>query len=381
MPRIAFNATFWGQEGTGSGQYLHHLLTALARVAPEHKLIPLLPAYNHDGPLDESFPPPIRTPLDDRSENLAKVWFEQCAFPRVSRRLGADLAHVPYFAPPMQPRVPLVVTIHDLIPLLLPEYADSRAVRSYMRLVSACARRADMVLTDSKASAKDIQRLLHIPEERLRITYLAAEPTYRPLPLSERQVVLDRLGITGRYLLYLGGFDCRKNVIGLLHAFAQARKKLPAVTLAVGGRLPAHDTPFMPDPRPIAEALELGDSVRFLGWIEEADKPALYSGAVAFCFPSYYEGFGLPVLEAISCGTPAICGVGSSLEEIAGPGGLCVPADDIDALATAMERLCQDTALRDTLSSASLAHAAGFSWDRTAAETLAAYDAVLARRR
>lgn len=378
--RIAFNATFWGQEGTGSGQYLHHLLEALRRVAPEHDLLSLRPAYNAAMTCPEDAPELLPTPLDGRSENLAKVWFEQRAFPRASHRRGADLAHVPFFGPPWRSHEPLVVTIHDLIPLMLPEYAGSRAVRLYMRLVSSCARRADMVLTDSTASARDIRRLLRIPDERLRITYLAAEDTYRPVPPTERASVLSRLGLDVPYLLYLGGFDCRKNVIGLLQAFAQARGRISEVCLAIAGRLPASDSAFVPDPRPVAEALGLGESVRWLGWVDEDDKPALYSGATAFCFPSHYEGFGLPVLEAISCGTPAIVGGGSSLDEIAGPGGLVVSPDDLDALAEAMVALCRDAALRQELASAGLGHAAGFSWERTAQETLDAYDAVMARR-
>jgi len=378
--RIAFNATFWGQEGTGSGQYLHHLLDALRRVAPEHELLTLRPAYNAAHTSPGSAQALLPTPIDGCGENLAKVWFEQRAFPKASHRRGADLAHVPYFGPPWRSRVPVVVTIHDLIPLLLPEYAESRAVRLYMRMVSDCARRADMVLTDSQASARDIQRLLRIPNERLRITYLAAEDAYRPVPTVECTPILERLRLDGPYLLYLGGFDCRKNVIGLLHAFAQARERLPEVCLAIAGRLPERDSAFAPDPRPVAEALGLGDRVRWLGWVEEGDKPALYSGAIAFVFPSYYEGFGLPVLDAISCGTPAIVGGGSSLDEIAGGGGLVVSPDDFDALAEAMVALCRDGVLRQELSKAGLRHAASFSWERTAQETLNAYDAVMARR-
>jgi len=378
--RIAFNATFWGQEGTGSGQYLHHLLDALRRVAPEHALLPLRPAYNAAPTLPEDASEALSTPLDGRSDHLAKVWFEQRAFPRASHRRGADLAHVPYFAPPWRSHEPVVVTIHDLIPLLLPEYAESRAVRLYMRLVSACARRADMVLTDSMASARDIQRLLCIPDERLRITYLAADDAYRPVSLGERASALSRFGLEGRYLLYLGGFDCRKNVIGLLQAFAQARERISEVCLAIAGRLPAHDSAFAPDPRPVAEALGLGERVRWLGWVDENDKPTLYSGATAFVFPSAYEGFGLPVLEAISCGTPAIVGGGSSLDEIAGPGAIVVSPDDRDALAEAMVALCQDASLRQELASAGLCHAAAFSWERTAQETLDAYETALVRR-
>ena len=376
--RIAYSGTFWSMATTGSGQYLHHLLRALRQVAPQHEQVLLLPDFMSLSSLPEEVESArVATPLDRHNEDLAKVWYEQIALPRACRRQRVDLAHIPYFAPPMFSRSPTVVTIHDLIPLLLPDYCNTRAVRAYTRLVSRTARRADMILTDSQASASDIQRLLGIPDERLRITYLAADEQYRPVPRAACQELQRRLGVQAPYLLYLGGFDCRKNVIGLLHALALCRERLSDVSLVIAGKLPEVDTPFAADPRPVADELGLSDSVTFTGWVEETDKPALYSGALAFVFPSYYEGFGLPVLEAISCGTPAIVGSGSSLEEIAGPGGLMVPPDDIEALAEAMVRVAQDALLRRELAEKGLQHAARFSWHKTAEQTLAAYETVL----
>jgi len=374
--RIGLSGTFWGLETTGSGQYLRHLLQALGSLAPAEELTLFLPRYRGDqGPSQGASwrTCSLRTPFDGLDENLAKVWFEQCSFPRASARLGLDVAHVPYFAPPLWPRVPTVVTIHDLIPLILPEYRGSPWVRGYMRLVSRAAREAALVLTDSRASARDILRLLHIPPERLRVIYLAADARYRPLAPAAWQPTCARLGLPPRYLLYLGGFDRRKNVAVLLEAFALARKSLGGVPLVVAGRLPARDSAFAPDPRPIAGRLGLGEGVHYTGWVAEEDKPALYAGAVAFLFPSSYEGFGLPVLEAISCGTPAIVGGGSSLEEIAGPGGLVVPPGEATALAEAMVRLVEGPALREELSAKGREHARGFSWLQTARQTLAAY--------
>jgi glycosyltransferase involved in cell wall biosynthesis len=304
---------------------------------------------------------------------MAKLCFEQVTFPRACRRLAVDVAHVPYFAPPLCPTVPTVVTIHDLIPLILPEYRGSLAVRAYMRLVSRAARRTTLVLTDSHASARDIQRLLHIPEGRLRVIYLAASQAYRPLTAEERAPVLARLQVPSRYLLYLGGFDRRKNVVGLLHAYARARERLGGLPLVIAGKLPQHDSAFAPDPRAVADQLGLGESIRYTGWVAEEDKPALYAGALAFVFPSTYEGFGLPVLEALSCGTPAIVSGGSSLEEVAGPGGIVVSPGDVEALAQALVDLACDDAARREHSEQGLRHAQTFSWQRTAQETRAAY--------
>ena len=377
--RVGVSGTFWNMEATGSGQYLRHLLTALASSMSPDECTLFFPSYLAQPPT-AGVPWPVSllsSPFDGHHRKLAKVWFEQVAYPRACRRAGVHIAHVPYFAPPLFPTVPTVVTIHDLIPLILPEYRATRYWRGYMRLVSTAARRAALVLTDSKASARDIRRLLGIPSERIRVIYLASHPRYRPLAESERQPVLERLQLPPRYLLYLGGFDRRKNVIALLRAFARARGELGEVSLVIAGRLPREDSAFAPDPRKESARPGLGDAVCYTGWVEEGDKPALYAGALAFVFPSLYEGFGLPVLESISCGTPVIVGQGSSLEEVAGPGGLAVPPGDVGRLADALVRLVSSPQLRERLSLGGLEHASRFSWRETARRTLAAYRWVL----
>jgi glycosyltransferase involved in cell wall biosynthesis len=206
--------------------------------------------------------------------------------------------------------------------------------------------------------------------------FLAAENGFQPV---HDPTVLDRArkkyGLPSRYLLYLGGFDVRKNVPGILRAFARlaASGTCADLRLAVAGVLPRQDTAFFPDPQRLAVELGIRERVHFAGWVDQEDKPALYSAAVAVLFPSHYEGFGLPPLEAMTCGTPAIVSDRSSLPEVVGDGGLCVDADDLDALAGAMERVACDAALRAELSAAALTQARRFSWRRTAHETMAAY--------
>jgi glycosyltransferase involved in cell wall biosynthesis len=381
MTKIGLNGSFWGLDTTGSGQYVAHLLRALTSLSLSNDFTLFVPPDREHPEPDAGAPwalCTLPTPLDRRNANLAKLWFEQIAFPRACRRAGIDLAHVPYFAPPLCPALPTVVTIHDLIPLLLPEYRGSRWVQGYMRLVSAAAHRAALVLTDSQASARDIARLLRIPQRRIRVIYLAADSIYHPLVPQECQPVWERLRLPARYLLYLGGFDCRKNVAGLLRAFALTRRQLRDVRLVIAGKLPAEDSAFSPDPRRIARELGLDAAVRFTGWVAEEDKPALYAGAIGFVFPSYYEGFGLPVLEALSCGTPAIVGTGSSLLEIAGLGSLAVSPGDSAALGDALIALTQQPDLRASLAANGLRQAATFSWQKTARLTLDAYREALA---
>ncbi len=376
--RVAINASFWGQETAGSGQYLHHLVDALLALddAPEIVLCGppglraarLLPA----GVAWRDVP---ASPWRRLGSNLEKVWFEQVSYPRAAQALAAAVSHVPYFASPAAPTTPTVVTIHDLIPLLLPAYRGSAAVRAYMQLVARSARRATLVLTDAEATRPDIVRHLGIPPERVRAVPLAASPAYRPLEDREALAALRaRYGLGESFLLYLGAYDERRNLATLFRALAAAREREPALPpLALAGVLPARDTAFAPDPRRLAAEAGASAGVQFLGCVPEGDKPALYSAALAFLFPSRYEGFGLPVLEALACGTPVVAANATTLPEVAGPGALLVDPGDVAGWAAAITRVATDPSLRSELRAAGLAHAARFSWQRTARETVAAY--------
>jgi glycosyltransferase involved in cell wall biosynthesis len=269
--------------------------------------------------------------------------------------------------------------------MLLPAYRGSMLVRLYTLLVAIAAKRADIVLTDSQASKWDIVHLLDIPSERVRVIYLAADDIYQPI-LDDRRLsaTCQKYGLPESYLLYLGGFDQRKNVPTLLKAFAQLAKDSRAF-LVVAGRLPeygldlaiqAERSDFFPDPRLIVQELGIEERVVFTGWVPEEDKPALYSGARALVFPSLYEGFGLPPLEALACGTPVIASNRGSLPEIVGDGGLLLEPDDVEGLAGAMEKLLNDESLWGDLREKGLAHAARFSWEKTARETLAVYQEI-----
>ena len=385
--QIGINAWFLRQEATGSGQYLRHLLREFAAKDDSHQYTLFLnPAQPGSTPLLELGPGRFRqatlvTPFDGRSTNLAKLWFEQVAVPRATRRLGLDVLHVPYWGSPLRPTTPTVVTAHDIIPLLLPAYRGGALVRAYTRLVAAAARRVDFVLTDSVASQQDIVRHLGIPACRVRAIHLAADDRFRPLTDPASLAALrQRYSLPGRYLLYLGGFDRRKNVPLLVQAFGQLLSGQGEARLIVAGRLPGKDTALFPDPQRIVRQLDIEEAVRFIGWVPDEDKPALYAGAVAFVFPSRYEGFGLPPLEAMACGTPAIGCAAASLPEVIGDGGLLVAPGDINGLAKAMSRLWNDADLRATLRQRALAHAARFRWTKAARETLQVYELLGAGR-
>ena len=380
MPvKIALNAWFVDQPATGSGQYLTHLLAEYVAGHGDHRYLLCIPRSR---PAAEAGLPGVSeltsprfegralsTPFDGRHQHLAKLWFEQVSFPRACRRWGADVIHVPYWAAPLVAHAPVVVTVHDLIPALLPAYRGGGLGKWYTRLVSLSARRAALVLTDSQAARMDIVQHLHAAPDRVEVIYLAADGRYRVEPDSEAQrAVRLRYGLPPRYLLYMGGFDVRKNVTSVVKAFAQA--DIPHVELVVAGKLPPVDTPFTPDPRRVAQEMGVGDRVCFPGWVDEHDAPAVYRGAIAFVFPSLYEGFGLPPLEAMSCGTPVIVSDQSSLPEIVSDGGLCVDPRDVTALSQAMRAVALDEALRERLADAARTRARSFSWRQTAQATL-----------
>lgn len=311
---ILINGWFWGQSTAGSGQYLHRLVEHLARIETGTRFTLLTPEQRDwglaTGDWDAQSPiPNLQSPIPSLPRQLAKLYWEQIAIPVAAKRLGADLLFVPYWAAPFWQPVPTVVTVHDLIPLLLPVYRGDLLNRLYTGLVSLTARRAAAIITVSHAGARDVTTHLSIPSTRIFPVHhgpnmAKAEPYDRPTP----DVIRAKYGLPLRYFLYLGGFDARKNVEGILAGYRRYLDKGgdPAVKLVLAGKVPERDTDFFPNPRRMAATLNLGEQVHYAGWVDEADKPALYAGATAYLFPSQYEGFGMMLLEAMATGCPVI---------------------------------------------------------------------------
>jgi glycosyltransferase involved in cell wall biosynthesis len=373
--RIAINGWFWDQPRTGSGQYARKLLTHLVQIAPQHEYVLVTPEKSLR---IASSGLPEYEPAVTRKPGFRKLWFEQVTFPRACLRLGVDLAHVPYWGSPLSPTVPTLVTIHDIIPLLLPEYRESLLVRTYTGLVQTAAAKAALVLTDSQASKRDIISHLGLHPDRVRAVYLAAAPSFSPAAQSDDANIRAHYGLPEGYILYLGSFDVRKNLVGLLQTWTFAEGPVGAfMPLVIAGQLPQHSA-FTPDPRWIAQALEIDpQTLLFPGPIAEAHKPAVYRGAVCYCYPSRYEGFGLTPLEALSCGVPVIGSDASSIPEVVGDAGVLVPPDDTRGMAGALIAVATEPETRDDLAARALAQAARFSWEDTARQTLAAYEEAL----
>jgi glycosyltransferase involved in cell wall biosynthesis len=367
--RVALNGWFLDSPATGTGQYLRHLVAAGVKLSQEDGVELALILPRADAIVTSAFC--IARPR--LSGNLAKVEFEQITFPRASRIRHFAVAHVPHFGPPLFPSIPTIVTIHDLIPLVLPQYRGSLAVRMYTQLAAIGARRATVVIADSQASRNDILAHLQIRPERVRVIYLAADAGFRPVrDPQEIARVRIKYQLPEQFILYLGGFDVRKNVRVLTEAFSALQKESAAGwKLVIAGRLPHVNTPFFPDPR-----VGAGTNVQFIGYVAEEDKPALYSSARLLAYPSRYEGFGLPPLEAMACGTPVICAKTGSLPEVVADGGILVNPFDVAAWIQGIRAVLSDNARWSELRARGLAQSNRFSWERAARETLDVYLAV-----
>ncbi len=386
--KIAINALFFRFPTTGSGQYLTHLLKALSEVDGENEYVLLgLDPLSQGHTLNERFRF-VQVPVPNlvrRSLVLEKLLWEQYAAPAGANRVKADLFHVPFFAPPYFSRTPNIATIHDIIPVRLPVYRDSPRMRAYMRLVTRAARKSSLIITVSQHAKKDIIDVLKVPAERIRVTYEAAGDEYKPISDPEtlaRARARYGLSADSRYILYLGGLDHRKNVPLLVRAFAHVYQQGndPTLQLLIAGNPDQKSGPLFPDPRPVAADLGMSGQIIYR-YIEEEDKPAIYSGASLFVYPSYYEGFGLPPLEAMSCGAPVVCSNRTSLPEVVGDAAITFDPDNTGQLVAAMRSVLTDRELEADLRAHSLQQAARFDWRKTAKETLAVYEEVYKRSR
>jgi glycosyltransferase involved in cell wall biosynthesis len=380
--RIVINGWFIDQLHTGSGQYTLQLLKQLPRVAPQHEYALVVPNKSsfkiHDITTDtdlQSLTSSAKSPMS----SFRKLLFEQSIMPRAAQAYEADVLHVPYWAPPLRSSMPIVVTIHDIIPLILPQYRGGALVRAYTQLVSAAARGATLILTDSDASRDDIVEHLRILADRVRTIYLAADPEFTDrLDPIDTTALRKNYDLPEEYVLYLGGCDARKNVETLLQVYTWAQDVLgESYPLVFAGSLPDRHDEFFHDPRVIAKQIEVENVVHFIGRVAEEDKVALYQQARAFLYPTLYEGFGLPALEALACGIPVVGSNASSVPEIVGDAGILVDPKDARAMAGALIAVCTDDPLHDEFSERALKQAAKFSWEKCAHETVEAYESVL----
>jgi len=367
--RIGIEITPLTAAPTGVGYYVRHLLAALLSQQDCSEYVGF--ASGMHVPNITSLPLYYRrVPIPTRL--LYKSW-ENIGLPYVDTLLGGvDVYHAVNYVLPPTKNAKRVLSIHDLCFLRHPEWASPKIVGPFQRTIRKHAHEADTVIACSESTKREIIELLELPEERIRMIHDAADVLFQPVHHDvARKQVADTLNISFPYMLFVGTREPRKNLGTLLEAFAKA--DIPHHLVIAGG-----SGWNSSDLQEQVVRLHLQEKVHFTGYINDRVLfPALYSAATAFVFPSWYEGFGLPVLEAMACGCPVIVSNTTSMPEVGGDAALYAAPEDTDGWANLLEQVSGDDVLRQTMSQKGFERSKRFSWQRCAEETLECYRSVL----
>jgi len=366
-PRIGIDARKLTDFGIGS--YVRHLIEAIARRPEASRYEFRLYVHGEDREalpaLADNF-----SVVEEESPGYSVSELTRFAWRLMRERL--DLFHATHYVIPPLARARAVVTIHDIIHVLYPQFLPNRAALVYARvMIRRALKRADRILTVSYNTKRDLVDYFGIAPARVEVVYNGVSNRFRSdLPLEERKRVAAKYGLPRPYLLFLGGEKPHKNVRNVLRAFAQARREraLPHA-LVLAGPMPKNRSRV----EAVISALELDDRVFRPGIVPESDLPGLFAGADAFLYPTLYEGFGLPVVEAMACGVPVLTSSTSALQEIAGGYAYLVDPMDVDAIARGIVDLATDPSRRTEFADLGKRRARDFSWDRAAEQTLRVY--------
>ncbi|MFN8516395.1 MAG: glycosyltransferase family 1 protein [Chloroflexia bacterium] len=367
--RIAIDAHMVGTGETGNETYVRGLVGGLRELGAGHEYL----LYTPDPALlpQALLGGGVRARRVVPGDNLRRVGW---AMPRAARQDRLDLLHATYTLPPWL-YCPAVVTVHDISYRTHPETFSARDRLLLSLAVPISMRRAARVITVSEAARRDIIRHYRVPAAKVVAIHNGVEPGFRPVvDPAALAAVRARYGLPERYILAVGNLQPRKNVRRLIEAFAalRAARGDDCRLVLVGQPFWRHE-----ELGRVIAARGLGEVVVATGYVPAGDLPAIYSAATVFAYPSLYEGFGLPPLEAMACGTPVVAGNTSALPEVVGEAGLLVDPLDAGAIAAALGRLWDDAALRERLRRAGFARAAGFTWREAARRTLGVYEAAM----
>ncbi len=362
--RIGIDARLVFYSQAGIGQYIIHLVNGLARVDHENEYVLLQSRKDRTSIVEQpnfrrvSLWTPSHHRLERKSLNVELV------------RLGLDILHSPDFIPPDRPRCRSVITVHDLAFLLYPHFLTRESARYYGHIDQA-VRWSDQIIAVSQNTKRDAIQHLGVPEDKITVVYEAANAIFRPIDREEaREQVRRRYGVDGRFLLFVSTIEPRKNVPTLLRALKQLLEcyKEDVHLVLAGGKGWLSEDAFA-----LVEQLKLEKYVHFVGRVSSEDLLYLYNAAELMAHPAFYEGFGLPPLEAMACGLPVIVSNVASLPEVVGDAGLLIDPNNVDELTVSMWRVLNDPEARREMREKGLRQAARFSWERAATETAAIY--------
>jgi glycosyltransferase involved in cell wall biosynthesis len=366
--RIGIDAHALGSGSSGNETYYEQLLRYLAKV----------PGKGHHYTVYYTHPVAARRVPSSEAFHLKRIWpatpFWRVpfSFPLEFRREKLDVFHAQHIIPPFC-KCKAVSTIPDIAHEHFPEFFSKFETLRSKVLIRRSARRADHIITVSEYSKNDIARTYDIDPRKITVTYEGAGDGYFPRDKEHcREQIAAKYGVTAPFLLYVGRLQERKNLRRLVSAYARLRKGGADETLVLVGK---RDWMFA-NIYAHVESLGLATSVTFTGYIPSEDLPAFYNGAEAFVYPSIFEGFGLPVIEAMACGLPVLTSFGSSLEEVAGDAAVLVDPMSEESIARGLGKLLSDSSLRARLGQAGLARSACFSFRKAAEQTIGVYELV-----
>jgi glycosyltransferase involved in cell wall biosynthesis len=362
--RVGIDARLVYYSQAGIGQYILHLVDGLAKVDQENDYV-LLQSRKDD-----------TTILEQPNFKRVSLWtpshhrLERYSLNVELMRLGLDVLHSPDFIPPHRPSCKSVITVHDLAFLLYPHFLTKESARYYGHIDQA-VRWTDQIISVSESTKRDTIQHLGVPEDKITVVHEAANPIFRPLDRAEaREQVRNRHGVEGSYILFVSTIEPRKNVPSLLRALWQLTTcyKEDVRLVLAGGKGWLFEDAFA-----VVDELKLDDRVHFVGRVSSEDLLYLYNAAELLAHPAFYEGFGLPPLEAMACGLPVVASNVASLPEVVGDAGQLIDPHDVDELTVSMWRVLNDSELAQQMREKGLRQAGLFSWERAARETIEIY--------
>lgn len=356
--------------GTGIGTYTRQVLKHLLYMDRANDYYLFWSGRDY-----ESFKKYQNVQVSISSRKHHRFW-EQYYIPDILKNKKVDLYHVPQngIGLSQNKNSLYVATIHDLIPYVMPETVGRGYLTKFISQMPQIVSSIDKIITVSEWSKKDIMRIFGVPEEKVKVTYLAADDMFVPMDkVTSQKHIQENYNIDKDFILYLGGFSPRKNVKSILVAFSRIYKDLSKNYKIVIIGSAKDDHQFLTK---LAQSLGIGDNVFFTGYVPYEDLPYFYNAADVFVYPSLYEGFGLPTLEAMCCGTPTITSNVSSIPEVVGDGALMINPFDTEELSKAMAEVIENNSLKADLISRGFERSENFKWEKTAYETLKAYEEV-----
>lgn len=354
--------------GTGIGTYTKQILKNILSIDSVNNYYLFWSGRDYESILKH-----CNVKISISSKKHHRFW-EQYYIPELLKNKEVDVYHVPQngIGLPESKKSIYIATIHDLIPYIMPETVGKGYLSKFISQMPRIIASVDMIITVSEWSKKDIMRIFDVPENKIAVTYLAADDLFKPMDrVSASDHINKKYNIDGNFILYLGGFSPRKNVKSILVAYSMIYKNLSRDYKVVVIGSARDDHQFL---NKLSQSLGIDGRVYFPGYVPYEDLPYFYNAADLFVYPSLYEGFGLPTLEAMCCGTPTITSNVSSIPEIVGEGAMLINPFDTSELAKSMEMVLENNDIKADLISKGFERALSFSWKKAAQETLAVYE-------